>query len=60
MSSSNIRRLRGDVYLLKMDDDFVNDSKYMDCMFEGGLFASVNVYLDEDLGERLRSPGILF
>ena len=45
----------GDVYLLKMDDDFVNDSKYMDCIFEGGLFASVNVYLDEDLGERLRS-----
>ena len=34
----------GDVYLLKMDDDFVNDSKYMDCIFEGGLFASCLLY----------------
>ena len=44
-----------DVIILWIDDDFVNDSDYLDYRMDGGLFASVNVYLDEDLGERFRS-----
>ncbi len=45
----------GDVCILRIADDFVNDGKYGDYVFEGGLFAAVNIYLDEDLGERFRS-----
>ncbi len=45
----------GDAAILRVPDDFINDSPYADEAFEGGLFASVNVYLDEDLGERFRS-----
>lgn len=45
----------GDVIILKIADDFINHSPYLDYRFDGGLFATANVCLDEDLGERLRS-----
>ena len=41
----------GDVRILRIDEGFVNDSPYVDYLFEGGLFAAVNVYLEEDLAE---------
>ena len=45
----------GDVMIQRVPDDFENGSEYLDFVFDGGLFASINVYLDEDLGERFRS-----
>lgn len=45
----------GIVLILRVSDDFVNDGDYSDYIFDGGLFAVVNVYLDEDLNERFRS-----
>lgn len=45
----------GDVLMVKIPDDYVNESKYLDYTFIGGLFATVNVYLDEDLGQSFRS-----
>lgn len=45
----------GDVLMVRVPEDFVNDSEYMDDTFTGGLFAAVNVYLDEDLGECFRA-----
>ena len=45
----------GDVIMQHVPDDFKNDSGYMDYTFPGGLFAAMNVYLDEDLGERFRA-----
>lgn len=45
----------GDILLLRVPADFANDSGYADATFDGGLFATVNVYLDEDLGERFRT-----
>ena len=44
-----------DITIIKITDDFINDSPYADYMFEGGLFAVANVYLDDDLNERFRS-----
>jgi len=44
----------GDVMILRVADDFINDSPYTDFNFEGGLFATANIYLDEDIGERFR------
>ncbi len=44
-----------DVIIQCIPNDFQNDSKYYDYIFEGGLFAAANIYLDEDLGERFRS-----
>ena len=44
-----------DVTLLRIADDFFNDSPYLDYKINGGLFAVIGAYLDEDLGERLRS-----
>ena len=44
-----------DVTIQKVADAFENGSPYVDYRFEGGLFATANVYLDEDLGERFRS-----
>lgn len=49
-----------DVILLKVADDFANDSPYCDSRFDGGLFAAVDVYLDEDLGERFRALAACF
>lgn len=45
----------GDAVMLRVRDDFENDSEYMDFIFEGGLYASVSVYVDEDLRERFHS-----
>ncbi|MDF2859257.1 MAG: putative transcriptional regulator [Neobacillus sp.] len=45
----------GDVFILQVSDDFVNDSVYSDYIFGGGLFAVVNVYLDEDIAGRFRT-----
>ncbi|MDD4495164.1 MAG: MerR family transcriptional regulator [Eubacteriales bacterium] len=45
----------GDVMIQHVPSDFANDSEYLDFVFDGGLFTSVNVYLDEDLGDRFRS-----
>lgn len=45
----------GDVIIQRVPDDFMNDSEYNDFTFNGGLFASANVYLDDDLGERFRA-----
>jgi DNA-binding transcriptional MerR regulator len=45
----------GEVIILRVPDDFTNDSVYFGFNFDGGLFAAANVYLDEDLGERFRS-----
>ena len=45
----------GDVIIQRIPDDFQNESKFSDDSFNGGLFASINVYLDEDLSERFRS-----
>ena len=45
----------GDAVILRVPDEFANDSKFFDYTFPGGLFASANVYLDEDLSERFRS-----
>ena len=44
-----------DVVILRIGGDYVNDSEYLDYVFEGGLFAVINVYLDEDLVEQFRS-----
>ena len=41
--------------MLRIDEDFVNSGKYLDFRFTGGLFAAVNVYLDEDMGECFHS-----
>ncbi len=45
----------GDVLILRVAGDFINNSPYLEDTFEGGLFATANVYLDEDLGQRFRS-----
>ncbi|MHB0999238.1 MAG: hypothetical protein ACYC27_08325 [Armatimonadota bacterium] len=45
----------GGVEIRRVPDDFINNSEYLDYIFNGGLFAVTNVYLDEDLGERFRS-----
>lgn len=45
----------GDVVMLRITDDYINDSEYTDYFFGGGLYAALNVYVDEDLGECFRS-----
>ena len=45
----------GDVVMLRVPGGFDNDGGYLDYIFEGGLFAAENVYIDEDIGERFRS-----
>lgn len=44
----------GDVFVLRLNESFINDGDYADYVFDGGLFAVSNVYLDEDLNERFR------
>jgi hypothetical protein len=46
---------KGDVFILKVSDNFINDGEYSDYIFDGGLFATANVYLDEDLAERFHA-----
>lgn len=43
-----------DVAILHIPDDFMNTSCYLDFVFDGGLFATIHVYLDEDLNQQLR------
>jgi len=45
----------GDVIILRVNDDYVNDSPYLTQPFPGGLFAAVNVYLDDDISETFRT-----
>jgi len=45
----------GDVLMVRVSEDFVNDTDYLDYTFAGGLFAAINVYLDEDLGQCFRT-----
>ncbi len=45
----------GDVLMVRVSEDFINDSEYLDYPFAGGLFATVNIYLDEDLGQCFRA-----
>lgn len=42
-----------DVSLLRINDEYQNESPFEDRWMEGGLFASTVVYLDEDIRERL-------
>ena len=45
----------GDVLMVRVPEDFINGSEYLDYTFDGGLFATVNLYLDEDLGQCFRA-----
>ena len=45
----------GEVIMLRIPDDFNNESNYYEYFFDGGLYAAVPIYLDEDLGERFHS-----
>lgn len=44
-----------DVMISKITDDFVNDSEFSDFIFDGGLFAAANLYLDDDMNQSFRS-----
>lgn len=44
-----------EVILQRIPDDYANDGIYYDFVFDGGLFASINVFLDEDLAECFQS-----
>jgi DNA-binding transcriptional MerR regulator len=46
---------KGDIVAVRVKDDFCNNGGFEEENFTGGLFAVSNVYLDDDLGERLRS-----
>jgi len=43
-----------DIIILRIDDNFINDSGYLDYIFKEGLFAMTNCYL-EDLDEQTDS-----
>jgi DNA-binding transcriptional MerR regulator len=45
----------GDVIMVRVPQDFVNDSEYLDYTFVGGLFAAAHVYLDENPGQCFRA-----
>lgn len=45
----------GEIVMIHIEDEYNNDSEYFDFYFTGGLYAAVNVYVDEDLGERFHS-----
>ena len=44
-----------DVFMIQISSDFINDSEYTDSVFNGGLFAAANIYLDEDIAGRFRA-----
>lgn len=44
----------GDMAMVQIGEDYVNDGAYADFAFEGGLYASANAYVDEDLSECFR------
>lgn len=45
----------GDVAMIKLADRFENNGPYVDYLFAGGLFATANVYLDEDVAQRFHA-----
>ena len=45
----------GDAVMFHIPVGFENSSDYLDIFFEGGLYAAINVYVDEDLGNCFRS-----
>jgi len=44
-----------DMTILRIAGNFTNDSPYVDYLFNGGLFAVANFYLDDDVNERFHS-----
>lgn len=44
-----------DVVIQQIPDGYRNNSDYLDFYLEGGLFAAINLYLDEDLGGSFHS-----
>lgn len=53
--SFEYRENENDVMISKIADDFVNNSGFTDFIFEGGLFAAANLYLDDDMDQSFRS-----
>lgn len=43
------------ILILRVAEDFINGSPYHDDQFEGGLFATTHIYLDEDVNERFHA-----
>jgi len=39
------------VCLRRIDDDFINESSFMDITFDGGLYAILIAYFDQDMGK---------
>lgn len=44
-----------DIIILRIDESFINEDEYWDYNFKGGLFATANCYIDEDLEEQTDS-----
>ncbi len=53
--SFEYREYENEVMISRIDDDFVNDSDFTDLTFDGGLFAAVNLYLDDDMNQSFRA-----
>ena len=53
--SFEYREYENDVMVSRIDDDFVNNSDFTDFIFDGGLFAAANLYLDDDMNQSFRS-----
>lgn len=49
--SFEYREYENDVMISRIDDDLVNDSDFSDFIFDGGLFAAANLYLDDDMNQ---------
>ena len=53
--SFEYRENQQDVTISKIPDGFVNDSGFTDFIFDGGLFAAANLYLDDDMNRSFHS-----
>ncbi len=53
--SFEYRENQQDVTISKIDDGFVNESGFTDFIFDGGLFAAANLYLDDDMNRSFHS-----
>ncbi len=53
--SFEYRENQQDVMISKIADGFVNDSGFTDFIFDGGLFAAANLYLDDDMNRSFHS-----
>jgi len=42
-----------DVVILRVDDEFINSSEYLDFDFSGGLFAVADSYVDDEVEEQI-------